>query len=111
MYQNNTGRRSKVDYIKPLQECCHPDPGRVEGRFDSPVHWAMTPDWYTLYRESRSKYREGDPGGPSLATVIVRSSTNLRRTLSFLMTTGLLGKVDLEYLDSIEREEQQHPTY
>ena len=62
-----------------VQECCHPDPGHTEGRFFSAVHW--------------------------LATVIVRSSTNLRGTLSFLMTTGLLGKVDLEYLDSIERED------
>ena len=62
-----------------VQECCHPDPGHMEGRFFSAAYW--------------------------LATVIVRSSTNLRRTMSFLITTGLLGKVDLEYLDSIERED------
>ena len=62
-----------------VQECCHPDPGHMEGRFFSAVYW--------------------------LATLIVRSSTDLRGTLSFLMTTGLLGKVNMEYLNSIEPEE------
>ena len=40
-----------------------------------------------------------------MATVIVRSSTDLRGTLSFLMTSGLLGNVNMEYLNSIEPEE------
>ena len=62
-----------------VQECCHPDPGHMEGRFFSAVYW--------------------------LATLIVRSSTDLKGTMSFLMTTGLLGKVDKEYLDEIERED------
>ena len=62
-----------------VQECCHPDPRHMEGRFSSAVYW--------------------------LATLIVRSSTDLRGTMSFLMTTGLLGKVDREYLDEIERED------
>ena len=62
-----------------VQTSCHPDPGEMEGRFNTPVYW--------------------------LATVIVRSSTDLRRSLEFLMTTGLLGKVDLKYVDGIERED------
>ena len=57
----------------------HPDPGEMEGRLDSPIWW--------------------------LAAVLVRSSTDLKRSLSFLMTTGLLGKVDLKYVDGIERED------
>ncbi|KAK0511307.1 hypothetical protein JMJ35_005880 [Cladonia borealis] len=68
-----------LESFEIVQECCHPDPGHMEGRFDSAVYW--------------------------LATVIVRSSTNLRRTMSFLIMIGLLGKVDLEYLNSIELEE------
>ena len=62
-----------------VQKSGHPDPGEMEGRFDSPIWW--------------------------LATVLVRSSTDLKRSLSFLMTTGLLGKVDLKYVDGIERED------
>ena len=62
-----------------VQKCCHPDPGEMEGRFGSAVYW--------------------------LATVLVRSSTDLKQSLSFLMTTGLLGKVDLKYVDDIERED------
>ncbi len=65
--------------FEKVRECCHPDPGYMEGRLDSAVYW--------------------------LATVIVRTSTDLRRTLSFLMTTGLLGKVNLEWLKTIERED------
>lgn len=64
--------------LEVVHECCAPDPGDMLGRFDSVVYW--------------------------LATIIVRSCSDLRRTMSYLMTTGLLGKVNIEYLKTIEHE-------
>lgn len=68
-----------LESFELVKKSGHPDPGEMEGRLDSPVWW--------------------------LATVLVRSSTDLKRSLSFLMTTGLLGKVDLKHIDGIERED------